>query len=171
LPVGELGDTNLGVTNPVVSKRLKKIANLICIFGKCLMVLLSISVVAGAGLRYGLDTGFVKLQDFIRYTFGLLVLISILIAFIQNAHVKVNIPSFFGRFLKSTFFRIISATPFFAVALISLPGVYFSWSLFEGSTEPNGLGGLFLVKTALPLSFIAIGLWLVVESLGDERDR
>jgi len=150
---------------------LKKISNLIRIFGEAVMVLLVVSVIAAAGLRYGLDAGFVKLQDLARYAFGVLVLISILVAFIENAHVRVNISSFLRPFFEAGFFRVISAVPFFAIALMSLPGVYFSWSLFEGSTEPDGLGGVFLVKTVLPLSFIAIGFWLLFASRDDERHR
>lgn len=110
--------------------------------------------------RYGFSAGSVKLDDFINYTFAILIVLSVLVAFFKNAHVRVNMFSGWRSTFEKPLFRVLCALPFVAIAYLSLPAVQFSWSIFEGSREANGLGGLFLVKTIVPISFLAMAVFI-----------
>lgn len=132
------------------------------VFNLCIALLLAfaVAVFCGAVLRYGFDSGSVKLEDFIRYTFSSLVILSVLVAFISHSHVQVKLRSSFKITQNKYIARLLSALPFLVVAFLSLPSIYFSWSIFEGSREPEGLGGLFLVKTLLPVTFVIVAFFL-----------
>ena len=114
----------------------------------------------GSIARHGFSAGSVKLDDFINYCFAVLIVLSVFVGFFKNAHVRVNMFSGLRSSFEKPLIRILYALPFFAIAYLSLPAVYFSWSIFEGSREANGLGGLFFVKTMLPVSFLAIAIFL-----------
>lgn len=118
------------------------------------------TVLFGSIARYGFSAGSVKLDDFINYSFAILIVLSVLVGFFKDKHVRVNMFSGFRSSFKKPFFRILCALPFVVIAYLSLPAVQFSWSIFEGSREANGLGGLFLVKTMLPISFLLIAIFL-----------
>ncbi len=136
---------------------LPRLISSICIL---LLLMFVFAVFSSAILRYGFDEGSVKLEDFIAYAFSALMIFSVLIAFLKNMHVRVKVFSFFEASSVSLAARLVSALPFVAIALLSIPAVYFSWSTFEGSSELDGLGGLFLIKTLLPISFGSIALFL-----------
>lgn len=147
-----------------LKKRLRKLSillNAIMAIGRGLIVLFAGSVLMGAILRYGFDAGYVQLQDLTAYTFSVLVLVSIAVAFFSHNHVKVNLPSALNNMLGDRRFRYIGALGFFAIAFLSLPTVLLSWSLWEGSKEPGGLGGVFLIKSFLPVSFVIIGIFII----------
>lgn len=125
---------------------------LLCVFVFCIFLTTL--------LRYVFDAGFVKLNDIVGYSFSALVLVSILVAFFKNKHVKVDFMSSMRAIFEGWFARIFSALPFFVIAFLALPTVSFSWQLLEGSQEPDGLGGYFLIKTLLPIIFCLIALFL-----------
>ncbi len=110
--------------------------------------------------RYAFSLGSVRLEDFISYMFSALVILSVLIAFQKNKHVKVQAFSIMHDFFEGRFLRILSAIPFLIIAVLSLPAVSFSWAIFEGSKELAGLGGVFIIKTLLPISFVLIAVYL-----------
>jgi len=118
------------------------------------------AVTIGSISRYFFDAGSVKLDDFISYSFAVLILLSVVVSFYRDRHVRVDAIRVFNRIIESRFLRFLSAIPFLAIAVLSLPALQFSWSIYEGSREVNGLGGLFLVKTLLPISFILIVIFL-----------
>ena len=130
---------------------------LLCAF---LLIAFVSSSFVGSILRYAADFGALKLEDFTGYSFASLVIFSVLVAFYQNVHVRVDMISNLHRFFDKRIIRIVSALPFMFVAYLSLPAVLFSWSVFEGSPEPSGLGGVFIIKTLLPISLILISLFL-----------
>jgi TRAP-type mannitol/chloroaromatic compound transport system permease small subunit len=119
------------------------------------------AVFTGSFLRYGFDAGFVKLEDLIGFAFAALIVLSILVAFINNAHVRVNIFSSFKRLQQNPLGRVIFALSFLGIAFLCIPAIKFSWSTFEASAQHGGLGGLFFVKTLLPISFVMIAIFLV----------
>ena len=128
----------------------------------CIMLLIVfvIGVFLTTVLRYVLNFGLVQVEDLVGYTFGALVILSVLVAFYKNAHVRVNMIPSLQQVFERRLLLILSALPFVIIAFLSVPAVYFSWSIFEGSREVGGLGGLFLVKTLLPVSFALIVVFL-----------
>ncbi len=140
-------------------KQVRKLFVAVCVLILCGFV---VSVFSGSVLRYWFDAGSVKLEDFIGYSFAALVLLSVLIAFMANAHVRVNIDFTFKRLFHSRVARILAAFPFAAIAYLASRSVGFSWTILEGSNELNGLGGYFLVKTLLPITFVLIAVLLCI---------
>lgn len=128
----------------------------------CLGLLVSFvcAVLFSSIARYGFSAGSVKLDDFINYTFAVLIVVSVFVGFLKHAHVRVNMFSKWRLILEKPPFRFLYAMPFVAIAYLCLPAIQFTWSIFEGSREANGLGGLFLVKTILPITFLTIAIFL-----------
>lgn len=133
---------------------------LLVLVSVCLLGLFVCAVLFGSIARYGFSAGSVKLDDFINYTFGALIVLGVFVGFLKDAHVRVNMFSRLRSIFEKPHFRILYALPFVAIAYLSLPAIQFSWSIFEGSREANGLGGLFLIKTILPFSFLGIAIFL-----------
>ena len=134
----------------------------------CFLVSFVCAVLFGSIARYGFSAGSVKLDDFINYTFAVLIVLSVFVGFLKNAHVRVNMFLGWRPIFEKPMFRILWALPFVVIAYLSLPAIQFSWSIFEGSREANGLGGLFLVKTILPITFLTIAIFLCLKS--DDSD-
>ena len=120
-------------------------------------------------LRYGFDAGSVKMQDLISYAFASLIILSVLAAFIGNRHVRVYMVSKKPRVFEKQFAKILSSLPFFLIAALSIPAVTFSWSVLEGSLEPGGMGGLYLVKSLVPVSFGLIAIFLCLSTEDDRQ--
>jgi TRAP-type mannitol/chloroaromatic compound transport system permease small subunit len=119
--------------------------------------LLVTSILAIVVLRYGFGVGFIWLQEFAGYAFAIFLALSVPVCMARDGHVRVDIVSdrMPGGYLRAAdrvalvFFLI----PVFGLALWAwLPDLSYSWSILEGSVETGGLPGLFLVRTALPLS-------------------
>ena len=121
-------------------------------------------MLSGVLLRQAFSLGSVTLQDLSGYCFAVLVLLSVPVAFAANRHVRVDILSNWwspqaSRRLQWTGYWIFLVPVCLLVIIHAFPGLVFSWSVRESSTEPEGLGGYFLVKSVLPFSF----LWLVLQ--------
>ena len=134
--------------------------NIVLVFCKALLVLFTLTVFSSSVLRYGLDAGSVKLEDLIGYSFAALIILSVLVGFYGDMHVRVRLNSGLPEASSRRFYKILSALPFIAIVFLSLPAVKFSWSVWEGSLEPEGLGGWFLVKSLVPISFGLIAVFL-----------
>lgn len=105
-------------------------------------------------LRFGFSAGFTWLQDVQFYAFAVLVPLAIAWASVARLHVKAEIGLFRlnGRIVTLLFCFLPALTVFG----LSLPFVVLSWRSLEGSAEFDGLSGLFLVKTMLPIAFAII---------------
>ena len=100
--------------------------------------------------------GSVILADLQQYSFAILVLVAIALAFQNDKHVKVEVfdinapdhtKSGFGLF-----WMVLGVlAPMAVILLFVFPTVFTSWELLEGSRELGGLPGYFLVKTTLPV--------------------
>jgi len=122
---------------------------------KLLLVGFGLSMFMNVLLRFGLNTGFVKLQDFQAYIFAALIMLAIAFACAANKHVRAGLFSENERPVSSKFKALLESLlglfSFAVILVYSMPGVIASWQNLEGSTEPDGLGGYFLVRTALPV--------------------
>ena len=120
-------------------------------------------VLVNVVLRYGFGTGSIKMQDLAGYAFAVLVILSVPLCHARGGHVRVEVLS---ERLPAGWLRGADAaawalflTPVFGLILWAGWGdVLFSWRIAEGSSTPGGLGGYYLVKTALP---VAAGLMIV----------
>ena len=147
---------------PLLFKKVFPRLVLLASFG--LLICFVCAVLFGSIARYGFSAGSVKLDDFINYTFAILIILSVFVGFLKDGHVRVNMFSKWRSIIEKPISRFLYALPFVAIAYLSLPAIQFSWSIFEGSREANGLGGLFLVKTILPITFLTIAIFLCIKS-------
>ena len=107
--------------------------------------------------RFFLQSGHIWLTDLALYTFSTLVPLSILIAFIQNSHVRAGLlKSNQNRGFKLFELGMLVCIPVCAIVYFLVPDTLLSWQFFEQSSHFGGLPGYFAVKTFLPLSFLAM---------------
>ncbi|MEO0329934.1 MAG: TRAP transporter small permease subunit [Pseudomonadota bacterium] len=122
-------------------------------FSVLLLLILFAGVLVAIIGRMILSYGFVWIYDLQHYAFGLLILASTVIAFLAGKHVKItrgsqqNQTVWFNR--AWMLFGVI--LPFSALLILAITPVFTAWQQMEGSTDPQGMPGYFLVKTALPL--------------------
>ena len=118
-----------------------------------LMVLLNVV------LRYGFGTGSIKMQDLAAYAFSVLLILAVPLCHARAGHVRVEVLS---ERLSPRYMWLAdwAAWALFLVPVFGLivwagwSEIVFSWQIGEGSTTPGGLGGMYLVKTALPLAAV-----------------
>ncbi|MCA0206653.1 MAG: TRAP transporter small permease subunit [Proteobacteria bacterium] len=123
--------------------------------GSVLVLMVLLNVV----LRYGFGTGSIKMQDLASYAFAVFLILAVPLCHARGGHVRVEVLS---ERLPPAYLRRADAlawalflTPVFGLILWAGWGdIAFSWSIGEGSTTPGGLGGLYLVKSALPLAAV-----------------
>ena len=138
--------------------------------GATLVLMVLVNVV----LRFGVGTGSIKMQDLASYAFAVFLILAVPLCHARGGHVRVEVLS---ERLPPAYLRRADAlawalflTPVFGLILWAGWGdIAFSWSIGEGSTTPGGLGGLYLVKTALPVAaalMIIQGLAALFEKRG-----
>ena len=112
-------------------------------------------------LRYLLNTGSIALQESVTYLHGIVFLLGIAYTLKQKAPVRVDI--IYQRLaprtkawldLLGTLFFLFPVAVF--IAWGSIDYVQFSWNLLEGSAEPGGLPGVFLLKSLIPLMAVLL---------------
>lgn len=150
-----------------IGLKLHHITGAVCI---ALLACLTTSEVLVVMLRYVYGIGFLQLQDFAAYSFAALLVLGVPYALARDAHVRVDV---FREHQTEALKRRIDIAavlllliPVFGLTLYSVwPDISYAWEIKEGSKETGGLPGLFLVKSALPLScalMIIQGLLIVV---------
>ncbi|PVE47266.1 C4-dicarboxylate ABC transporter substrate-binding protein [Pararhodobacter aggregans] len=131
-------------------------------------------VLVNVVLRYGFGTGSIKMQDLASYAFAVFLILAVPLCHARGGHVRVEVlserlpPGYLRR--ADALAWALFLTPVFGLILWAGWGdIAFSWSIGEGSTTPGGLGGLYLVKTALPVAaalMIVQGLAALFEKRG-----
>lgn len=119
-------------------------------------------------VRYGLDKNSIALQESVTYLHGALFMLAMGYALKHDSHVRVDI--FYRKFgpiarawvncLGILIFLLPLSVFFF---FSSLGYVASSWRVLEGSDQPGGLPGVFLLKTLIPLMAVCLALQAVVE--------
>lgn len=118
------------------------------------------ATVIGVVFRFGFGVGHVMLQDIQLYAFTFFVPIAILYAALSEKHVRAELPLFRseryinGKIVQTIF--VVVPTAFISVLIV--PVILLAWQSLEGSAEPAGLGGYFLVKSVLPIVFLLIAI-------------
>jgi len=123
--------------------------------GGVLVLMVLVNVV----LRYGFGTGSIKMQDLASYAFAVFLILAVPLCHARAGHVRVEV--LYERLPKAYLPRAdalawaLFLTPVFGLIVWAGWGeVLFSWRIAEGSTTPGGLGGFYLVKTALPVAAV-----------------
>lgn len=122
------------------------------------MVLITFTVVV---LRYLFESGSIALQESVSYLHATVFMLAAAYTLKHDGHVRVDI--FYQRFtargrawvdLLGTLLLLFPVCLF--IFFSSLGYVADSWSLLEGSREADGLDGVFLLKTAIPVMAILL---------------
>ena len=156
-----------------ICRGLDRITAFLCVLA---CVVLTASVLAIVILRFGFDTGFIKLQNLSVYAFSALMILSLPYCLRRGGHVRVEVIS---ERLPPGYRRgadivalVLFLIPMFGVLIWAWwPQMTYAWSIREASLETGGLGGLYLVKTALPVAAaltIVQGLAAVLKGPADD---
>lgn len=132
-----------------------------------LMVLIACIVVT---LRHLFGIGSVGLQESVTYMHAMVFMLGAAYALKTGDHVRVDI--FFRRFSahKRAWVEVLGSLLFTLPMMIfigwgSVDFVRESWRIGEGSTDSGGLGGVYLLKTLLPVMAVSVGLQAIAELL------
>ncbi len=140
-------------------------------FGKVaafLVVALTFLITYDASMRYIFHNGSVALQELEWHLYDLIFLLGLSYTLKHDKHVRVDI--FYTKFSKRTkaIINIISQIflilPFTALVLyVSWDFVAMSYAQHEGSSDPGGLCCRYIIKSAVILAFILLGLQSISE--------
>ena len=127
------------------------------------MVLLTFAIVL---LRYALNSGGALLPEIVMYLHGTFFMLAIALGISENTHVRVDILYSRRTPAQQQWIDLAGHVLFLlpvAVFMIwvSLPYVSSSWQIREGSSEVDGIPGVFLLKTLMPLT----GLLLLTQGI------
>jgi len=105
-------------------------------------------------MRKFFNTGFIWMQDVYVWQHGVAFMLGAGYTFLHGGHVRVDIFYIRGNVRHRAWVNLFGTLVFLAPWLIvlawtTLPFVQLSWRLLEPSTQPGGLPGVFLVKTAI----------------------
>ncbi|MGY6535662.1 MAG: TRAP transporter small permease subunit [Pararhodobacter sp.] len=120
-------------------------------------LVLAVMVLVNVVLRYGFGWGSIKLQDLAAYAFAVFLITSLPVTLARGGHVRVEVlserlPSGYLR-AADTIALFVFVIPLFGLIIwAGWNDLLFVWSIREGSLTPGGLGGLWLVKTMLPVA-------------------
>jgi TRAP-type mannitol/chloroaromatic compound transport system permease small subunit len=120
-------------------------------------LVLVIMVLVNVVLRYGFGTGSIAMQDLAAYAFAVFLITSLPVCLARGGHVRVEV---FSERMGPGYLRaadtvalILFLIPLFALIIwAGWSDLVYSWRVRQGSVTPGGLGGLYIVKTVLPVS-------------------
>jgi len=123
--------------------------------GLVLVAMVLVNVV----LRYGFGTGSIAMQDLAAYAFAVFLITSLPVCLARGGHVRVEV---FSERMGPGYLRaadtvalIVFLIPLFGLIVWAGWGALAeSWRVREGSVTPGGLGGLYMVKTVLPVAAV-----------------
>lgn len=131
------------------------------------MMLLTCVVV---GARYVFKTGATPIQESVIYLHGLVFMLGISYTLKAQGHVRVDI--LYHRFserqralvdLFGTVFFLLPVCGF--IFWSSLDYVSLSWQMHEASAAPDGLPGIYLLKTLIPVMAVLLAIQGLAEIL------
>jgi TRAP-type mannitol/chloroaromatic compound transport system permease small subunit len=125
--------------------------------------LLAGMVLVNVVLRYGFGAGSIKAQDLSAYAFAVFLILCLPLALSRGAHVRVEVLSerLGPRYLRAAdaLAWLLVIVPLFGLIIwAGWRDIAYAWRIGEGSVTPGGLGGLYLVRTVLP---VAAGLMIL----------
>jgi TRAP-type mannitol/chloroaromatic compound transport system permease small subunit len=124
------------------------------------MMLLTCAVVVA---RYWFNTGLTPVAEGVMFLHACVFMLGIAYTLRTGAHVRVDIIYQRLSYQSQAFIDLLGAVLFLFpvtvfIFIASLDYVGLSWRLQEGSPEPGGLPGIYLLKGLIPLMAILLGL-------------
>ncbi|WP_300465150.1 TRAP transporter small permease subunit [Desulfobacula sp.] len=114
-------------------------------------------------MRYVFKAGSVWIQEAEWHLFAANFMLASGWTLLRGGHVRVDL--LYNRFsprmqaVVDLLGTLLFLFPFCAVVIwASIPYVMDSWAMWEGSSDPGGLPGRFLLKTTIPVTFFMIAL-------------
>ena len=131
-----------------------------------LTVLMVLNVFIVVVLRYSFSIGWIWMQELYVWTHATIFLLGAGYTLLHEGHVRIDL---FYRSARKKYKAIINifGSLFFATPLLiliynkSLPLIVRSWENLEKSAEAGGLGGVFLLKSAIAIFAILFGLQFI----------
>ena len=143
--------------------RLEQITRII---GSTVLCLFIASILLVAVLRFGFETGHQWLFDFQKYNFAVLLPIAVLLAYLNNSHVRAGIAEHEkGRIFLLFEQALLVLVPCVLVLLSVLPVLLFSWSRLESSGAAEGMPGYYLAKSMLGVCLVILVFVALYRSL------
>lgn len=132
---------------------------------------LGLALVMGANvlLRYGFSIGFIWAQELEWHIFVPICLFGMSYALLHGEHVRVDV--LYQSFSPRTKHAINVVAAFISIAFcvvviwLSIPYVYQSWSIGEGTANPGGIEYRYIVKSLIPLGFAILFLQSVSQAI------
>ena len=123
-----------------------------------------LALVMGANVlfRYGFSIGFIWAQELEWHIFIPICLFGMSYALLHGEHVRVDV--LYASFNPRTKHAIDILAAFLSMAFcaiviwLSIPYVYQSWSIGEGTANPGGIEYRYLVKALIPIGFAVLFL-------------
>ena len=125
---------------------------------------LGIALVMGANvlLRYAFSYGFIWAQELEWHIFVPICLFGMSYALLHGEHVRVDVLFQYFKPRNKRLVDVISAFISMAFCVIviwlSIPYVYQSWSIGEGTANPGGIDYRYIVKSLIPIGFAILFL-------------
>lgn len=132
---------------------------------------LGIALVMGANvlMRYMFSIGFIWAQELEWHIFGPICLFGMSYALLHKEHVRVDV--LFQYFSERNKHRVDIVAAFISMAFciivirLSIPYVYQSWSIGEGTANPGGIEYRYIVKSLIPIGFAIMFLQSLSEAI------
>lgn len=123
-----------------------------------------LALVMGANVlfRYGFSIGFIWAQELEWHIFIPICLFGMSYALLHGEHVRVDV--LFASFKPRTKHAVDIISDFLSMAFcviviwLSIPYVYQSWSIGEGTANPGGIEYRYIVKAMIPIGFAVLFL-------------
>ena len=113
----------------------------------------------------------VILIDIQSYAFAATVLATLLFTSIGDRHIRVGMKndkpqSHVANASREVLYYGLAVISFGTICILSIHEVSLAWQTLEGSSEPGGIGGQFLIKSFLPFCFgllVLHGCWRITK--------
>lgn len=132
-----------------------------------IMVLIACIVV---GLRHVFDIGSIALQESVTYMHAAVFMLGTAYTLKNDGHVRVDIVHKKMSARTRAWVEVLGSLLFTLPLMIfigwgSVEFVQESWRVNEGSTDSGGIGGVYLLKTLLPIMAVSVSLQALAELL------
>jgi TRAP-type mannitol/chloroaromatic compound transport system permease small subunit len=132
---------------------------------------LGIALVMGANvlMRYSFSIGFIWAQELEWHIFVPICLFGMSYALLHKEHVRVDV--LFQYFSARNKHRVDIVAAFISMAFcvivirLSIPYVYQSWSIGEGTANPGGIEYRYIIKSLIPIGFAIMFLQSLSEAI------
>lgn len=160
----------LGSLAHAVTRRIDAVNEWVGRASAWLALLLVVVTTYDVASRYLFNKSFVFIQEMEWHIFAILFLIAAGYTHLKGDHVRVDI--FYARMSprNRAWIDLVLGVLFlfptcFLLIWTSIPFVIASVKVLEGSPDPGGIPGRFLLKAVIPLGFILIGLQGISETI------